>query len=495
MNYKETKESYSILLTKYRSQDVVRELASSDLFFLLVHVLNRKDADTQWVFDRCREVQHNPDGYVDLWAREHYKSSIITFALTIFDVIRNPEITFAIFSFTRPIAKAFLRQIKVELETNVKLKELYPEVFYQDPKKDSPKWSEDEGITVKRKGNPKEATIEAWGVIDGQPTSKHFQVRVYDDLVSKESVSTPDMIRKVTDAWAVSLNLGTIEGKVRYVGTRWHYSDTYTEIISRNAARLRLYTPTKDNTPTGECHLWTKDVLAQKMREMGAYVGACQLFQNPKQDDKQGFSESWLRYWEAKIFDNLNIYIVVDPASEKKATSDYTVMMVIGAGADNNYYILDMVRDRLSLSERANTLFILHRTYKPISVGYERYGMQADIPYLYERMEQDNYRYSIVELGGNIPKSDRIKSLVPYFEQGRIYLPSRCVHEDYSGQISDLTKVFISDEYKTFPYCRHDDMLDCLARINDKKLNICNPNKDVVYSQLEGTDNWIWGDK
>jgi hypothetical protein len=36
-------------------------------------------------------------------------------------------------------------------------------VLWADPVKESPKWSEDEGIVVKRKGNPKEATVEAWG--------------------------------------------------------------------------------------------------------------------------------------------------------------------------------------------------------------------------------------------------------------------------------------------------------------------------------------------
>jgi hypothetical protein len=81
-------------------------------------------------------------------------------------------------------------------------------------------WSEDKGITVKRKSNPKESTIEAHGLVGGQPTSKHFSLLVYDDVVTLESVTSPEMIQKTTDAWAISLNLGAHGGKRRYIGTR-----------------------------------------------------------------------------------------------------------------------------------------------------------------------------------------------------------------------------------------------------------------------------------
>src|SRR5580704_9387369 len=60
-----------------------------------------------------------------------YKSTIITFAGAIREVLCNPEITIAIFSVVKPIAQAFLAQIKGEFETNELLKGVYPDVLYR----------------------------------------------------------------------------------------------------------------------------------------------------------------------------------------------------------------------------------------------------------------------------------------------------------------------------------------------------------------------------
>lgn len=108
----------------------LRNLCRIDLYFLLRYVLNRPDVENEWLFNRCREVQAKPSGYLDLWAREHYKSTIITFAKNIQDILsshgddplpewQGREVTIGIFSHTRPTAKGFLRQIMRELESVV----------------------------------------------------------------------------------------------------------------------------------------------------------------------------------------------------------------------------------------------------------------------------------------------------------------------------------------------------------------------------------------
>ena len=463
----------------------MRELARTDLFYLMRFVLNRKDVERQWLFDRCIEVQQEADSMLDLWSREHYKSTIITFAKTIQDVLRSHgdgapidrECTFGIFSHTRPSAKAFLRQIKYEFEANELLRDLFPDIFYENPARQSPKWAEDEGIVVKRKGNPKEATIEAWGLVDGQPTGKHFTHLVYDDIVTRESVTTPDMIEKTTGALELSYNLGSDGGYRRFIGTRYHFADTYRTLMERGTVKPRIRLATDDGTLEGELSLWSREKLHEKRRDMGPYTFACQIMQNPKSDESQGFKEDWLRYYDNVNHSNMNKYMLVDAANGKRKHNDYTAIWVVGLGPDGNYYTLDIVRDRLNLTQRAAKVMELHRRWKPREVRYERYGLMADVQHIKTVQEQETYRFDIQEVGGQTSKIDRIKRLVPLFESGRVYLPRQLHYTDYESITRDLVNVFVEQEYKAFPVPLHDDMLDALARIAEPEHELVWPKE------------------
>ena len=248
-------------------------------------MLGRQDAGHPWLFDRCREVERDPDGYIDLWARFHYKSTIITFAGAIGEVLCNPEITIAIFSVVKPIAQAFLAQIKGEFETNELLKWVYPDVLYRNPRTLGPdgrpaKWSLERGITVKRKGNPKEATIEAHGLIDGQPTSRHFQLHIYDDVVTQDHLSE-EAIRKTTERWELADNLGSHLGVRKWMpGTRYHYADTCGVVIERKSLKPRIYPATHDGTMSGEPVFLSQERWDQIKRDQRSTVSA-QMLLNP----------------------------------------------------------------------------------------------------------------------------------------------------------------------------------------------------------------------
>ncbi|MGJ3522937.1 hypothetical protein ACR4XJ_07865 [Nitratidesulfovibrio sp. D1] len=502
------------------------ELGRRDLFYLLTRLMGRADMDRDWLFERCREVQAAPDGHLDLWAREHYKSTIITFGQTVRDILNDPEITVGVFSHSRPVAKDFLGQIKHEFEHNDLLQRLYPDVLWAAPRRQAPVWSLDKGIVVRRRGNPKEATVEAWGLVDGQPTGKHFRLLVYDDVVTRESVTTPEMIAKVTECWALSLNLGASggtggdagngpdgggngAGRRRYIGTRYHFNDTWRAIIERGAAVPRIHPATADGAPDGPPVLLSPAALAEKRRQMGPYVFGCQMLLNPAADTAQGFRAEWLRRYvpgpaspaspagsagpvgvrpaspaasRLAQWGHCNRYLLVDPAGERKKGSDYTVMLVVGLAPDGNRYLLDGVRDRLNLTGRAAALFRLHRAWRPLATGYEKYGMQADIEHVRAEQERRNYRFDILPLGGPMPKKDRIRRLVPEFEQGRMLLPHRLPFMDAEGKRRDLAREFVDEEYLAFPVSRHDDMLDCLARILDPDLGAEFPAPDGAES-------------
>lgn len=212
--------------------------------------------------------------------------------------------------------------------------------------------------------------------------------------------------------------------------------------------------------------------------------------QEPRPDSGGEFKKDWIQHYQNKPDRGLNTYILIDPASEKKKTSDFSAFFVLGLGRDQNYYILDFVRDRLNLTERADLLFKLHKQYKPLGVGYEKYGMQSDVEHMRDRMEREQYRFQIQELGGSLKKEDRIRRIIPLFERKRVWFPES-LHYTAGGRTSDLVRDFIEEEYAPFPVGKHDDMMDCLARIVDPALNAQFPKETTKRGSAPEPKEWM----
>jgi predicted phage terminase large subunit-like protein len=226
---------------------------------------------------------------------------------------------------------------------------------------------------------------------------------------------------------------------------------------------------------------------------MGPYTFATQMLQNPKADETQGFLTEWLHYQDNITPTGLNVYMMFDPASGKRSNNDYTAGWVVGLGTDENVYVLDIVRDRLNLPQRAELIMRWHRKYKPIQVRYEKYGMMADIEYILELQKKEKYRFEIIEVAGKVPKSDRIKRLIPYLAANRFIFPTWKYYTDYEGTTVDLMEIFREEEYKSFPVSQHDDMLDALARLFEPDLTLIWPKeikKSKPRAKEESWESW-----
>lgn len=487
----------------------LRELARRDRFFLLTHLLKRRDMIHPWLYARCREVEGGTDGYLDLWAREHGKSSIITFAGSIQEILRDPEITIGIFSHTSPDAKKFVAQIKQELEVNEELKVLFPDILYQNPAAQSPLWSIEKGIVVKRKSNPREATVEGHGVVDSQPVGAHYRLLIFDDLVTALSVSTPDQVKKTTTMHALADNLGARgpDGLKRmwHIGTRYSFADTYQDLLDRGVLKPRIHPATDTGLIDGKPVFLTDEAWARE-RQKPTAVTAAQMLQNPAAGNEAMFKMVWLRFTDIRPA-TINVYIACDPASSHKKGSDDTVIHCWAIDVARNRYLVDGYHHKMGLSERWIRIRDLRKRWlgmpgvQMVKVGYERFGMQDAMEYFEERMEIEKDHFEIIELAwpreGPGSKLDRIQRLEPQFRLGKIFLaavnldkdgrptaaetknqaavraagqafrimvPPRRV--DHEGQAYSLNKRLI-DEYRVYPFSPHDDGLDCASRIDD----------------------------
>ena len=414
----------------------VRALCLIDRYYLLVKVMKRVDMLNQWILDRCREVEASPDGHLDLWAREHYKSTIITFAGSIQEILNNPNITIGIFSHTKDIARDFLSQIKRELENNELLRKAFPDILYDKPSEAQAGTWNLERLTVKRNTNPKEATVEAHGLVEGMPTGKHFELMVYDDVVVPASVTTPEQIAKTTQAWELSDNLGarSASGFTRkwHIGTRYSYADTYDVMLKRGVVTPRIYPATEDGMMDGVPVLLTQAQWDLKVKTQGQATVSCQMLQDPLSGTNRTFDRSDIQVYEIRPH-TLNVYITVDPARSMKKGSDNTAITVVGVDSGMNKYLLDGINHRCSLLDRYDWVKMLYNKWKSMPgvqacfVGYEKYGALADLDYFKAQMKIDG-SFIIKELAapagmGNASKIDRVQRLDPDLRRHKLFLP------------------------------------------------------------------------
>ena len=503
--------------------DRIRLLALNDRYYLGTRLLNRIDLVHPWQYDRAREVEARPDGYIDLWARFHGKSSWITQIGGIQEILRNPELTICIFSGTATNSQKFLRYIMSELENNLDLKRLFPDVLHENVNK-APLWSIKDGIIVKRKGNPKESTVFACGLINALPTGSHFALHIYDDIIDQQMVTSPEMVTKATTQYELSRYLGIGEATRRWhIGTRYFLQDTYALILERGTVKPRIYPATDNGKMDGRPVYLTESAWEKEKRDNPSTVAA-QMLQNPMAGNENVFSPQWFRSYPLRP-ETLNVYIMCDPSLGSSASSDRTAIAVVGMDRRSNLYLLDGYRHRMALSDRINKIIRLWKKWSAaygvqmVRVGYERYGAQSDVQVFNETMERDHggRLFEIIELNwarqGNQSKRARVERLEPYLRLSQFFLPptvwrpslgecewsvpedkdemsyrakagptraersAKATHQGYriipalkrsdeAGNAYDLTAAFF-EEASIFPFGTHDDLIDVTSRVFD----------------------------
>jgi phage terminase large subunit-like protein len=512
--------------------ELEREKCKTDLYYLCRYILG---------YDLCRPMPHKvvdkfinrndrkPFLHIEL-ARSTFKSTVVTIGYSIQRLIRNPACRILIDNKTFADAKSYLSAIRAHLKNNKKLLELFPHLKLND--KVSGGDTEQSIIIV---GNPtfkdvsyedsvkiqKEPNVSCAGV-DKTRTGQHYDVIIMDDLVSESNVTTPEQIKKVKDHFRLAFSLldppsEDIYREVIVIGTRFHFDDLYSMLLSEEFKDLfdTLIMPAilHDGSSSFPERL-TKDFLSMQKRIQGTYIYNCQYMLNPVDENNSDFKQSWVRYWRGYHYryDNKN-YILIeeeyivgpdggrwykydkpkrervtvvmtfDPASKKKKVSDYNGVIITAITRANKWYILDIYHDKWNPTERVNILFEVYDKYHADVFAIESVGFQETIKfYAQEKMGKVNKFFTIRELSHHgRQKHDRIRGLIPRFENGCIYLPVSCSHKNWENTTEDNVKKLL-DEMVFFPFYKFDDLLDTLAYL----LDIVKPSKGNTNNTRNG---------
>ncbi len=151
------------------------------------------------------------------------KTSFLTIARVIYEILKDPDIRILLVSEAEGQSKTFLRQIKSHFRNNETLKEVFGDYYT-----DAETWSETEIIVNKRTKHYGEPTVMCAGIGTTLP-SRHYDIILADDLVTEENAATEGQRKKTHDYFYKTLlpTLMSPHGRLWVIGTRWHEEDLY----------------------------------------------------------------------------------------------------------------------------------------------------------------------------------------------------------------------------------------------------------------------------
>lgn len=490
---------------------VIRELCEEDFLLFCLLILDLPVNDP-FLIARCYEVQdHEDENGMYLWARDHWKSTLITYARTLWRFTSIYGNRVALFSNSLKLAKPRFKQIKNVMESNPLLHELWPDIFYKNPEKEAVTWSIDDGLFLKGNSMPW-PSLGCFGLVDSMPTGGHYNEKIIDDLVDLKNIGTTFMMEKVKEAYGMADNLGSGDSTIETViGTRYKFGDLYEHIMALGQHRVSIIGGEVDNSGNslygGIPVLLSKEALdIKKIKQRHLYHA--QILQQPLQQGAAIFKADDLRFYDNEPAIG-RYYVVADPASDpelavKADSLDHTVMWLVKACAGKRLYIIDMIRDRIGIKDKWNNLKDWHSRYPIVDTGYEEFATQKDREYFNQKMEDERFYFKITPLKNNRgSKPERIGILSEYFSDGRIYLPRNIMRLTKNRGVVDLISEFINDEFMKYPMSQYDDMLDALAKVSE--MNIIYPEgeaekEEKTYNRPSPLDDnfqtveCYWGD-
>ena len=348
-------------------------------------------------------------------------------------------------------------------------------MLFGKPKTESPKWSENEGLVVRRSSNPREATVEAYGLVDGMPTGRHYGILVYDDVVTEHSVATPEQSRKTTERWELSINLGSEGGLKRYIGTRYDDMDTYNTMLDRGVATPRIYPATHNGQISGKPVLLSGSYLAEKRLNMSEYIFSCQMLLNPIVTDNAFFDVNRIyRHNRNEIPDNLTVYAASDYAT-KDGAGDWTFHIVVGVDSEQDIWVLDCWRDQSQADVWVESAIDLMKLWRPVRWFEENSVINKSVgPFLVRRMRERGAFIPRTPVSVASNKSARARSIQGRIQMGMLHVPSDAEWAD------DFML-----ELRRFPHTTVDDQVDTIAFIGMGLEQIYGP---MIVPENEGID-------
>ena len=479
----------------------VRERCKTDLKYLCTELLGMK----RWsgFHDDLVKFMNEPGrAKLILMPRGHQKTSLVTLAWSIQQILKDPNTTNIIVSATWNLSRAVLRDISNYLTTGSEL----PKYFGQFKTREV-FWTR-EGLNIAQKKDMKNPSFLTAGVDTGK-TGSHCRNLIFDDIVSPENITTKEQIQKVIEAYRDCLPLLDPGGKIIMIGTRYAIGDVYGHIMDNEMRSLNghvffddedrknwrkyLWPVQEPNKFAPERPLGRFDVFLRQAIEHDAVIfpeafvktdkeldevlkkdpdaaiesletvrrvnapwkWSGQYMNDPVDQDAVEFKTSWfspITETQKGQFTKAKTILSLDPAFRLKQHNDYNGLVLTKVLPNNEVCVLYAEQLKLNPDKLVFEIFRLYERYRFDLLVLETAQAQIlMVNLLREEMKRRNLYFVIDEInpGNTDSKAARIRGLIPHYANLRIF---------HAPGLSDL-----ENQLTEFPRNNHDDIIDALA--------------------------------
>jgi predicted phage terminase large subunit-like protein len=197
---------------------------------------------------------------------------------------------------------------------------------------------------------------------------------------------------------------------------------------------------------------------------MGSDIFNAQILQAPVPESGNSLKRHWLKYYDVAPVPQQGDYVVQswDTAMKTGPANDYSVCLTFQVCNKNEYYLLDVFRERLEFQDLLKVVLPQAQKFRAKTVLVEE--QVSGIPFV--QMAKKLGVQGLLGIKHRADKQTRVRSAIPKIEGGSLLLPKSA---------SWLENFLL--EYLAFPNAKHDDQIDAMSQF----LNWCTNQEEMIF--------------
>lgn len=227
---------------------------------------------------------------------EHAKTQQVAVGRVLFELGKNPALRICIYSNPATQAEKLLRQIRLHIERNPRVRRVFPNLRPSENPEDP--WHSSQ-IVVQRMTFSKDPSVQAMGI--GGPPGPRWDGIVLDDVLDFDNTRTEEQRKKIVEWFDTTVFTRLTDGGFLWViGTPWHPDDLLHELERRPGFACKRYCAVENPDSPAESWIpiwagaWSQSRLIERWRNTPEMVFARKYLCRVRLDALARFKQAWL---------------------------------------------------------------------------------------------------------------------------------------------------------------------------------------------------------